>query len=107
MEGGGQVFTLGLWQARPGYEEAFVREWEKFATWTAANVPAGGKGYLLRDMSDPRHFISFGPWESMDAVKAWRERPEFREFAARVKDLCSEFQPRTLTVTATSEGNGQ
>jgi heme-degrading monooxygenase HmoA len=60
-------------------------------------------GYLLQDLKDPQQFISFGPWEDEDAINAWRERPEFKAFAAKARELCTEFQPRSLALVATSE----
>lgn len=96
-------YTVGLWTVKPGKENAFIAEWRTFAKWTAKNQPGAKTGYLLQDPKSPEKFISFGPWESEEAVRRWRESPEFKLFGSRVKDLCSEFQPRSLVLVATSE----
>jgi heme-degrading monooxygenase HmoA len=54
-------------------------------------------------VKDPGRFISFGPWESEEAINAWRERPEFKAFASKARELCAQFQPRSLVLVATSE----
>ncbi len=97
-----KLYTLGTWTAKVGKEETFMAEWQAFARWTARNQPGAGRAYLLQDPEHPQQFISFGPWESQDAIKSWRERPEFREFVARVRQLCDDFQPRSFVAVASS-----
>ena len=97
-----QLYTLGNWTAKPGYEKQFIAEWEAFARWTARNQPGAGAGYLLQDPEHPRQFVSFGPWDNADAIKAWRERPEFKAFVLKIRGLCDDFQPRTLVPVASS-----
>src|SRR5512140_3451656 len=97
------LYTVGIWTARPGKEKAFIAEWESFAQWTSKNQPGAQTGYLLQDARHPEQFISFGPWESEKAINNWRETPEFKAFGAKVRDLCTEFQPRSLALVASSE----
>ena len=98
-----QPYTLGIWSAKAGNEMAFIGEWNAFARWTAHNQPgAAGTAYLLQDSANPRQFISFGPWESSDAIKAWRDRPEFKAFVSKARELCDDFQPRSLVRVASS-----
>jgi len=78
-----QLYTLGVWTVKAGQESTFVAEWDAFAKWTAKSHPAAGDAYLLKDAEHPQQFISFGPWDSPEAVKAWRERPEFKVFVRR------------------------
>ena len=98
-----QPYTVGKWIAKVGSERAFIIEWENFAKWTARNQQGAGIGYLLQDQEKPQQFISFGAWENDAAIKAWRERPEFRAFVSRVRELCEDFQPQSLTLVASSE----
>ena len=98
-----QPYTLGIWTAKSGKEQAFIAEWEAFAKWTAKNQPGAGKAFLLQDPDHPEQFVSFGPWESVEVIKAWRERHEFKIFVSKVRDLCSDFQPRSLALVASSE----
>jgi heme-degrading monooxygenase HmoA len=98
-----RIYTLALWTARPGCGESFISTWEAFALWTAQNCPGAGRAYLLQDSAHPDQFISFGPWESDDAVKSWRGSAEFKEFVLKIRELCSDFQPRSLLTVACSE----
>jgi quinol monooxygenase YgiN len=97
-----QIYTLGNWTTKVGNEQAFITEWQTFAQWTAQHQQGAGIGYLLQDPDHPQQFVSFGPWESPEAVKAWRERPEFKAFVLKVRELCEDFQPRTLVLVASS-----
>ncbi len=98
-----QPYTVGVWTVKPGKERAFIAEWEAFARWTSENQSGAQTGYLLQDTRSPEKFISFGPWENEEAIKNWRERPEFKAFATKASELCTEFQPRSLTLVASSE----
>ncbi|HZY10807.1 MAG TPA: antibiotic biosynthesis monooxygenase family protein [Bacteroidota bacterium] len=98
-----QPYTLGRWFVKPGNEETFIAEWKSFARWTSTNQPGAGTGYLLQDPEHPHEFISFGAWDNVEVIKAWRQRPEFKAFVDRVKPLCDDFQPHTLRLAATSK----
>ncbi len=103
MKIAGGPFTLGFWSVKEGKEAAFVAEWTAFAEWTARHQGGAGTGYLLQDPERPREFISFGPWKDTDAINQWRERPEFKAFAVKARELCDEFRPRTLALVAVSD----
>lgn len=96
----GQVYTMGLWSVKPGNEAALIAAWEKFAKWSAENQPGAMEAVLLQDLEQPRRFVSIGPWEDAEKVRAWRQRPEFQAFFSRAKELCEEIQPRTLKPVA-------
>ena len=98
-----EPYTVGLWTVKPGNEMEFIAEWTAFAKWTAGNQTGAGMGYLLQDPQNTRQFISYGPWESSAAIDAWRNRPEFKAFVTRAKELCEVFQPRSLVLVAASE----
>ena len=99
----GEMYTLGIWTAKQGKENSFKTAWESFAKWTTKNQAGAGTGYLLQDPEKPQQFISYGPWENAEAIKSWRERPEFKAFVSQARELCEELQPRTLVLVATSE----
>ncbi len=98
-----ELYTLGVWTVKKGNEKSFKSAWENFARWTARNQPGTGKGFLLQDSEKPQQFISFGPWENAEAIKSWRERPEFKAFFSQARELCEELRPQTLVLVATSE----
>ena len=97
------IYTLGIWMLRSGRENEFINEWSRFAKSTSKNTEGNGKAYLLQDEKNPSRFISFGPWQNMDAIKKWRDSEEFKNFVAIVKDLCIDFQPNTMREVATSQ----
>jgi heme-degrading monooxygenase HmoA len=89
-------YTYGIWQVKPGRADEFAAAWAELAEWTTENVPGARWAKLLRDTQDENRFISFGPWESLDAIAAWRELDGFRERVGRVRELLESFEPFTL-----------
>ena len=51
---------------------------------------------LVRDLEVPGRCMSFAPWESFEAQRAWKEDPEFREWKwiepAQLPDLIVPFK---------------
>jgi heme-degrading monooxygenase HmoA len=97
-----EIYTTGSWKLDPGKEDAFIAAWAEFAGW-ASGMPGAGALRLARDVRDPERFVSFGAWESVEAVRAWKSGPDFRERLARVLQHVAEFDPAELTVVATAE----
>jgi heme-degrading monooxygenase HmoA len=97
------VYTTGSWRPNPGSEEAFVEAWSEFAGW-ASSMPGAGALRLVRDLGEPSRFVSFGAWEDIDHVRAWKSSPEFRERMARVLQHVDDFQPTELALVATAQG---
>jgi heme-degrading monooxygenase HmoA len=93
-------YTQGVWTAKPGRADEFVAAWTEFAEWTSANAPGAGKGQLLRDAANPDRFVSFGPWESAEAIAAWRALPGWSERVGRIRELLVSFEPATLELVA-------
>lgn len=98
-----QPYTLGRWFVKPEHGERFIEEWKSFARWTSANQSGAGTAYLLQDPDHPHQFISFGAWDNLEAISAWRQRHEFKSFVNRAKSLCDDFQPHTWRLAATSK----
>jgi heme-degrading monooxygenase HmoA len=94
-----EIYTTGRWQPNPGKEAAFVEAWARFAAW-ASDMPGAGTLRLTRDVRDAGVFVSFGRWESIDAVHAWKRSPDFRERMARVLQHVDEFEATELAVVA-------
>lgn len=92
------VYTMGIWQAKLGREAEFAAAWWEFAEWTGRQFLGVEEtnGTLLRDRDQPGRFVSFGPWDSLDQIAAWRAHPGFRERVARMNDLLESFTPAVL-----------
>jgi len=99
----GDVLTLAIWTVRPGRSEEFISLWESFASWTSGSRESSQRGYLVQDLADPQLFISYGYWDDMATINAWRESPEFTEFYQVARELCESIQPRTMRLVAMSE----
>ncbi len=97
-----QPYTLAQWSVKSGNEEKFIHEWRTFAAWTKKNQPGCGDGYLVQDTERPQRFISFGSWESADAIGEWRSSPQFIEFLGNARKLCDNIQPQTLKLVAST-----
>jgi heme-degrading monooxygenase HmoA len=95
-----QLFTHGRWVVKPGREEDFVAAWRDFAEWTLANVEGSLRGWLLRDREQRNRFFSFGPWESLEAIEAWRASAGFQERVGGFQELLESFEPYTLDLAA-------
>ena len=94
-----ETYTSGYWQVKPGEEDAFVEAWTEFVEW-GSGFSGSGTFRLVRDLEVPGRYLSFAPWESFDAQRAWKEDPEFRERIGRVRAHCDEFEPWTFELSA-------
>jgi heme-degrading monooxygenase HmoA len=95
----GTPFTHTTWQVRPGLEDEFVERWREWAEWShRQGLRAHAR--LLRDVESPGTFVSFGPWETVAAVRAWRGESGYHERVARLQELVESFEPRTLEQVA-------
>lgn len=66
-------YSLTTWIIRPGNEDEF-----------------------LRDVDDSSRFISFGPWETLEAIRRWRTLEGFQSHVAALSEVVEDFEPRTL-----------
>ena len=97
-----EIYTVGIWTVKAGREEEFVAAWRAMGEATLADFPAA-QGRLLRDLDNPRRFVSFGPWESLET---WRASAPFQEGVARIRELLDAFEPGTYELsTEVSEGS--
>lgn len=78
-------YTQGTWKVKPGRAADFVSAWTEFADWTMREVPGASWAKLLRATTDENRFVSFGPWQSLEAIDAWRVPDESRTAAARLE----------------------
>ena len=91
----GEHYSHTIWVVKAGRENEFVRRWSHFEQWSAAEgLTARAK--LLRDVDHPNRFVSFGPWETLEAIRRWRTLPGFQEHAERLSEVLESFEPQTL-----------
>ena len=59
---------------------------------------------LFRDVRNPGRFISFGEWDDADAVRAFKNAPEFKDGLGRLVELAVEFEPTEHVTLAKATG---
>ena len=92
-----QIYTTGSWTPHDGHEEAFLEEWESFMAW-ATSLPGAGEAVLGRDQRAPERFVSFAVWESTEAMRGWKDHPEFKPRMGRVQEHVDKFAPTELEI---------
>lgn len=100
-----EIYTVGMWHVKADRDEEFIAAWRAMGEATIAEFPAA-HGTLLRDAANPSRFISFGPWESHEAVDAWRASAPFQEGVAQIQELLDAFEPGTYEVSAEVSAGG-
>lgn len=94
-----ETYSSGVWTIKEGEGEAFVDAWTEFARWLNT-MPGAGTARLTRDLGEPQRYLSFAPWESADAMQAWKSDPGFRERMAAVREHVVEFNPSEYELVA-------
>jgi quinol monooxygenase YgiN len=89
-------FSLGIWHIRESKEDEFIELFKNFAEFVFDRNLGALEVYLLQDIQQPGHFITSGPWESLQKIDEWRKLPEFKEFFAKAKELSLEVTPLTM-----------
>ena len=97
------TYTSAVWVAKEGQEDDFVAAWEEFARWAATHAGAGTLR-LVRDRDNPSRFLSFAPWENIEAIRSWKGEAEFRERMGLVRQHVAEFEPWELDLVAEVSG---
>ena len=96
------AYTLAMWRVRPGQEEEFIRAWREDLADYFLSLPGVMGGTLLRSLEDPSLFYSFGPWRSLEDIRAMRADPRTPAVMGKLRDLCVEATPgvyqRVLTL---------
>jgi heme-degrading monooxygenase HmoA len=88
---------------KEGEDDAFIAAWRAFASW-GQSWPGAGTLRLVRDVREPNRYMSFGPWESFEAQRAWKDDPEFGERMARVRQHTESFTPSVFEHVTTASG---
>ena len=93
-------YSTGSWQPLAGQEEPFLEAWTEFSSWAGSQPGAAGAAVLARDLRDRERFISFMPWESLDAIQAWKAHDEFKQRMSGVQAFVDKFAPTETEVVA-------
>lgn len=88
----GDAYASGNWSVAAGNEDAFIAGWTEFLEWTKAENPGFEMASLIRDVDNPRHFVSFALWDSPETRKAWKASDGFRSRMGACRQLCDDMQ---------------
>lgn len=91
----GKPYTSGVWTVKPGREDQFVASWRELAEWAVTEFPGAGRPTLLRDTTDSQRFVSFGAWQDLEQIAAFRQHHEFSRHVERLKEALDGFSPMT------------
>lgn len=80
-------YTQGVWQVTQGHADDFVAAWTEFAEWTSRNIKGAGRATLLGEAADSDRFVTFGAWESLEAIEAWRAADGWQARVAGIREL--------------------
>jgi heme-degrading monooxygenase HmoA len=97
--GAGTPYASGNWHVTGGKEEEFIERWKEFLGWTRKNHTGLIEASLIRDVSDPSHFVSFACWSDEASRDGWRDDPEFGSHFAACRSLCDDFYGNDYTRT--------
>lgn len=92
------LYTHGRWVVNNGQQKRFQAAWQDLAEWTNTTISGAvaGEARLLQDLDDPTLFYSFGPWESLEAIQAWRADAGFQKGVERLRESLASFEAHTL-----------
>ena len=88
-----QAFTLAMYRVKAGQEDELIRAWSELSSTflSLPNPPLWGT--LIRHVSDRTLFYSFGPWRSLEHIKAMRESSVAGAALAKVRGCCEDMVP--------------
>ena len=85
-------WSSGNWQVSAGKAEEFIDRWREFLTWTREANDGFLGARLVRDLSNPNHFLSMASWQDLGAMRSWQEKPEFGPKLTACRALCDDMQ---------------
>jgi heme-degrading monooxygenase HmoA len=94
------VYTAGVWIVKKGHEDDFAHRWQETADETSIQFP-GITFRLLRDVENPRRFVSVGgAWRNAEQIAAARSLPAFQEAMSDIETIVESFEISTFELAA-------
>ena len=85
------IYTHGMWHVKEGREEEFVAAWQAFAQ-MGMDI-AGAQGVrLIQDLDRKNIFFSFGGWDTVEKVQAFREDQAFQAAVDKMSEMLDRFE---------------
>jgi hypothetical protein len=102
-----QLFTHGRWIVKTA---ARTTSSPPGATSPSGPLPASRAAQAAGSSaiaSSRNRFFNFGPWESLQAIEAWRASAGFQERVGDIQALLESFEAYTLDVAAEVEARAR
>lgn len=81
------MYTSGVWVVKAGHEDEFARRWQESVDSLVLRYP-GITFRLLRDVDDPRRFVSVGgAWRNAEQIEAALNEPSYSEAMADLEAI--------------------
>jgi quinol monooxygenase YgiN len=90
------AYTSGDWKVKSAREQEFLAAWRELATWAAEEHDPDGWGKLLRDKSDPTHFVSVAEWQDEQTIEGWRSTEGFKRRMDALHELTQDMRMLTF-----------
>jgi heme-degrading monooxygenase HmoA len=90
------VWTHTVWTVSPGREDEFVGAWRAMAQEVTRDMRMRRPPTLLRDHDRPNVFVSFAPWEDLDATSRFRSSEIFRRHVSAMGGMLENVDAHTL-----------
>jgi heme-degrading monooxygenase HmoA len=100
MAGAREHWASGNWTVTEGKEDEFVAAWKDWLEWSRQNVDGFVSATLVRDVANPRHFVSFSPWTDAASRDAWKASAGFAEKMGAARALCDDFYGSDYSLAA-------
>jgi hypothetical protein len=81
-------YTSGEWVVKSGEDELFFEAFRRSGV-EDLDPPVRGliqRPILLRDLNSDGRYVSFGEWENLDAIDAFRARPDWNDIVGAMRD---------------------
>ena len=94
------MYTSGVWIAKKGHEDDFERLWQAAVDQLSLEFP-GITFRLLRDVENPRRFVSMGgAWRNAEQIAAARALPSYQEGMADLEKVLESGDLGTFELAA-------
>lgn len=101
----GAPLTSANWMVKDGNQQDFIEQWRSLAE-ISLESPGAQSFFLIQDVANSRHFVSFGQWDDQGSITTSRSRPRFLEQFRRCQALCDESPGSDYRVVVAVRGTG-
>lgn len=94
------MYTSAVWVVKKGHEDEFARRWQEAVDQLVLRFP-GITFRLLRDVDDPRRFVSVGgAWRNAEQIAAARSEPSYQEAMSALDRILESGEVSTFELAA-------